>query len=387
MDTIYLDHNATTPIDARVVQAMRECYARFQANPASQHRPGQAARHQLERAREQIAAALEVDITRPGGDRLVFTSGGTEANNWAIRGLARTRSRRIVVSEVEHPSVLDVSRELSRIGFSVDLVPVQSSGRIDLDRLSELIAQVGSDSVQLVSTMLANNETGVIQPISEIVNICRSHNIPVHVDAVQAVGKIPVAFQQLGITVMSISAHKFHGPVGIGAIAIQRGSQLEPWLFGGHQQLGLRPGTESVALAVGMAKALEVTLADLSAQARRMSDLRDRFEAILLAAELGICVNGAEPRLCQTSNLSFPGIDRQALCMALDYAGIACSTGSACSSGSSERSHVLVAMGLPEPVISSAIRFSLGAATTMSEVEEAAARIIACVRRLNERHR
>jgi cysteine desulfurase len=361
---------------------MNDCLTRFSANPASQHRSGQEARRVLEDARERIASALGIDISRvgPERDRLVFTSGGTEANNLAIRGLARNRSKRVIVSAIEHPSVLDVARDLANTGFNIQTLSAQASGIVAIDQLHDLVA---TGDVQLVSVMLANNETGAIQPVKEIVEICAEGQIPVHTDAVQAIGRLPVNFSSLGAATLSVSAHKFQGPVGIGALAIRSGVQVAPLMFGGHQQLGQRPGSEPVALAVGMAKALELCLSDGQERVARLRALRDRLEGILLSSPIHVRVNGREPRLCQTSNLSFPGIDRQALLMALDWAGIECSTGSACASGSSERSHVLVAMGLPEEAVSSALRFSLGPTTTADQIDDAAAKIIDSVQRLH----
>jgi cysteine desulfurase len=382
MRRIYLDHNATSPIDSRVVESMTDCYARYHANPASQHRSGQAARRALEDARERIAAVLGIDITSPAGDRLIFTSGGTEANNFAVRGLAKDRTKRVIVSAIEHPSVLDVARDMAKNGIPVDFARVTHSGIVDLDRLREWVDETPND-IQLVSVMMANNETGMLQPLTDVVELCEPHKIPVHTDAVQAIGKMPIDFDRLGVSTLSLSAHKIQGPAGIGALAVRQGVSVEPLIFGGQQQLGQRPGTETVALAVGMATAVEIRQSELDHCVAEMARMRNQFEQAILASGLAVQINGGEQsRLCQTSNLSFLGIDRQALLLALDFAGIDCATGSACSSGSSEPSHVLVAMGLSSSAVNGALRFSFGPSTTAEEISQAADRIIQCVRRI-----
>ena len=238
----------------------------------------------------------------------------------------------------------------------------------------------------LVSVMLGNNETGVIQPVAEIAQLCRAAGAIMHTDAVQAAGKIPVKFRALGVDALTIAAHKFHGPRGIGALLVRHDVKLEPMLFGGFQQVGLRPGTEPTALAVGMCRALELWHIEGEARTRRLTELRDRFEAKLRAAVPDLVINGeSAERLPHTSNIAFLGLDRQALVMALDLAGVACSTGSACASGSSEPSPVLLAMQAPAEVISSSLRFSLGAGITAAEIDEAAARIIKIVNDLRQR--
>jgi cysteine desulfurase len=230
---------------------------------------------------------------------------------------------------------------------------------------------------RLVSLMWGNNETGVLQPIAEAAQMCRAAGVPLHTDAVQVVGKLPVDFDQMRVSALSLAAHKFHGPRGVGALLVDATSPLESMFWGGFQQQGLRPGTESVELALGLCRALEVWTAEADARRERMAKLRDRFEGLLLAGRPGLVVNGGRAeRLPHTSNLSFVGLNRQELFVALDLAGVQCSTGSACASGSSEPSPVLQAMGLPESVVGSALRFSLGAGTTTAEIDEAAARIL-----------
>jgi cysteine desulfurase len=381
MNSIYLDNNATTLIHPEVAEAMADCDLAGYMNPASQHGPGRRARRVLEEARERIAELLGANVSRTDADRLVFTSGGTEANNLAIRGLAGRESSRVILSAIEHPSVVGAGEHLQLRGFDVQRLQVSRDGVVDVDHLRQLIDR----RTRLVSVMLANNETGVLQPVAEIAAVCSEFGVRLHTDAVQVAGKLPVDFQSLGVAAMTISAHKFHGPRGIGALIVGPGVPLEGILFGGFQQWGLRPGTESVTLAVGMCTALEIWHREADKRAARMSALRDQFERVLQTAT-GIAVNGAAaPRLPHTSNISFPGQDRQALLMALDLAGVACSTGSACASGSSEPSPVLLAMQCPRAIVESSLRFSLSAQTTSAEIELACSRILHVLQQLRQR--
>ena len=393
-NAIYLDNNATTRIDPEVVAAMNECLLAGHVNPASQHQAGQQARAILENARERVASILNVDITSPASDRLIFTSGGTEANNLAIFGLGKhsiQSARTVITSAIEHPSILSAMDHLPKTDRSI-IIKATEDGCVDLNGLEEsLDNEIHQDGDVVLSIMTANNETGVLQPLDRVVELgkkCQAvtdRSVFVHTDAVQAVGKIPVDFTAMEVSAMTISAHKFHGPCGIGALALRKGVPISPMLFGGSQQLNSRPGTESVALAVGMAVALERWQAELSERVERLGRLRDRLEAQLRHEIPDIRVNGIETnRVPHTSNISFPGIDRQAMLMALDFAGIQCATGSACESGSSEPSHVLSAMMLPEDVISSAIRLSLSAHTTDDEVDQSVCRISKCVNELRK---
>lgn len=380
MNSIYLDHNTTTPIDPAVVEAMRACQMLPPGNPASQHAAGRRARQLLEETRDAIARILGAAQNPLAADRLLFTSGGTESNNLALRGLVGDPPGRLIVSSIEHLSVLAVAGRLRDSGWQVDLLRALPSGRVDLNHLDELLAR--EPRPRVVSVMWANNETGVLQPVAEVARRCRQAGIRCHCDAVQGVGKLPVDFRSLDVDAMSLSAHKFSGPCGIGALLLRHGVRLEPQLFGGHQQWGLRPGSEPVALAVGMLAALRRWEAQAPQRAAAGQTGRDTFERQLLEADAAVVVNGSEPRLPQTSNLSFLGLDRQALWMALDLAGLECSTGSACSSGASEPSHVLLAMGLTSDRVDSALRFSLGYATTMPDVMDAADRILRTVKHL-----
>ena len=374
---IDLDHNATTPVLPEVAAAMAECYAQGHANPASQHQAGRRARRVLEDAREAIGQMLGANLAGRQSDRVIFTSGGTEANNLAIFGLALASGAEpgeIISSAIEHPSVQGPLAHLESLGWLVHRVGVSRDGVLRLDEFDALI----NSRTRLVSIMLGNNETGVLQPVASVAEIAAAHGVPLHTDAVQVVGKLPVVFSSLGVTALSLAAHKFHGPAGIGALLVAGGARLSPHLFGGFQQGGLRPGTEPLALAVGLRRALELFQAAAEPRARRMRELRNRLEAGLKAGCEGTAVNGAgAPRLPHTSNLAFPGLDRQALAMALDLAGVACSTGSACASGSSEPSHVLLAMGCSREIVASSLRFSLGAETTADEIDEAVRRILA----------
>jgi cysteine desulfurase len=377
---IYLDNNSTTPIDPRVAEAMCRAWSDCGANPASQHSLGRRARRILEESREGILELLGAKTGGMNADQLIFTSGGTEANNLALFGLAGSPGDRVVISAIEHPSVVRAADELRRRGWRV-----------------EVMAEVRGDGVvwapppfdekglapRLVSLMLANNETGAEQVVKSVAERYCDRGTKTHTDAVQAVGKIKVSFHDLGVDAMTVAPHKFHGPLGIGALLLRHGIALEPQLFGGFQQGGLRPGTENVALAVGFYEALKIAIAELPQRAARMESLRDELEEILRAEFPETVIIGASSlRLPNTSCISFPGLDRQALVMALDLAGIACSTGSACASGSSEPSPPLVAMGLPKAVIDGAIRLSVGAFTTADDIGEAARRIIKAVNHL-----
>jgi cysteine desulfurase len=383
MDSIYLDHNATTPCRQEVIDSLARAWRDFSANPASQHWPGQLARRALDDARERIAEILGARLAGPQPDRLIFTSGGTEANNLAILGVAqhfhRATPGHLVISAVEHASIVGPAEHLLDQGWNVEALGVDGQGVVRIDRLDGLLRP----DTRLVSVILGNHETGVLEPLPEISAHCGQRNIPVHTDAIQVVGKLPIDFRALGVGALSIAAHKFQGPLGIGALLLRHDFPLDPILFGGAQQSGLRPGTESVALAVGMRTALELWQAEHDHHAQRLTALRDRFEDGLRRTVPGLVVNGAgAPRLPNTSNLAFPGIDGQILLLALDQAGVACSAGSACSSGSTEVSPTLRAMNLSHDVLASSLRFSLGATTTDADIDEAIRRIADVCRRV-----
>jgi cysteine desulfurase len=371
---IYLDHNATTPLLPEVAEAMRVAALEFPANPASQHRPGQQARRALEDCREQITRLLGGKTSGMDADRLVFTSGGTEANNLAILGmLADQTPGHLITSAIEHPSLLGPAGELERWGWKITRVPANTTGVVRLDQLTGSFR----DDTRLVSIMAANNETGVLQPLEEISRLCAGRGVPFHTDAAQWVGKLTTQFHDWNLSALSCAPHKFNGPLGIGALLLRHDVPLAGQLHGGHQQEGLRPGTESVPLAAGMLAALELWHRDREAQATRLPALRDQFEATIASEVPTAIVIGADsPRLPHTSNIAFVGQDRQALFLALDLAGVACSTGSACASGSSQPSPVLLGMGLSNELIGSALRFSFGVTNTDTDAIESARRII-----------
>lgn len=375
-ETIYLDHNATTPLLPAAAEAMRLAWRQDFANPASQHGPGRSARRTLESARERLITLLGGEASGRAPDRLVFTSGGTEANSLAIRGLlAASGKRRLAVSAIEHPSVAATAKRLEEEGYTVDRLGVSGDGIVQVDELRELLASSGAE-IGLVSVMAASNETGVIQPVENLAALCREAGVPFHTDAVQVAGKQTVAFRDWGVTALTFTAHKFHGPLGLGGLLLGPSVTISPQLDGGFQQEGLRPGTESAPLAAGMLTALEWAVQESTVRRDRMSKLRDRLEASLLQAWPGaVAIGAAVPRLDHTTCVAFPGANRQALVMAYDLAGVACSTGSACASGSSEPSPTLLAMGLDRPLVEGAVRFSLGALTTDTEIDLAIDRI------------
>jgi len=371
MSRFYLDYSATTPVLPEIIDAMRPYWGDTFGNPASAHWTGRKARQALEDAREQIAALLGAYP-----DELIFTSGATEANNLAIFGLADDMPGHVISSAIEHPCVIGALDQLAARGFEIEHLPVNREGLVEFATLPESIRP----DTRLVSAMRVNHETGAVQ------NVPKVERYRVHCDAAQAVGKIPVQFHAMNVTAMTISAHKIHGPKGIGALLLRRGVKLRPMFFGGHQQQGHRPGTEPVALAVGMAKSVEIAVRNLESNTRQVHKIRERFLSGLSPAA-PMCVNGpsdiawAVPHII---NVSFPGCRADALLMALDLAGVSCSTGSACSSGSLLPSPVLKAMGVPDEVLRSAMRFSFSHLTSDSEIDEAAERIVSTVRRLRD---
>ncbi len=368
MPTIYLDHNATTPLRGEALAAMEPIWAGAFGNPSSAHAVGRQARRLLEESRERLANLLGALPSE-----ILFTSGATEANNLALFGLP-TSPGIVLGSYLEHPCVIEPLNQLAKRGFDVRWLPVNAKGFLEL----EWIPQHFGSELRLIAAMLANHETGAIQPIRAIAE--QFPNIPFHCDAAQAVGKIPVNFRELHVASLSLSAHKFGGPKGIGALILKSGATLKPQQFGGHQQRGQRPGTEPLPLIAGMAAALEASLNELTAHAERVSKLRDRF--LFKLAELNPISNTFEPALPNTLNLSFPGCRAEVLLMALDLEGVQCSTGSACSSGSLLPSPVLEAMNVPKALLESALRFSFAPTQSESEIDAAAEVVTRCVRRL-----
>lgn len=384
MDTLYFDNNATTFVDPAIVARSQQLSQMSLANPASQHRRGRAALRILEQAKAEILELIDAAHTGMSTAQVILTSGGTEANNLAIHGLSRPESLNtlptVLVSGIEHPSVLEAAHALQP---RCRILPVDAYGRVRLEVLEDWLKNT-DPPVGLVSVMLGNNETGVLQDLASISLLCHQHQALVHSDIVQAVGKIPFSMQQLQLDAVTLTAHKLHGPVGIGALVLRHGITLAPQLFGGGQQLGLRPGTEPVVLADNLAQSLRLATAAQSAQQYlQLESLRDHFEAALVDQLGDLVVVAADvARLPHTSQIAFLGVERQALLMALDLAGIECSTGSACASGSGRPSHVLMAMGLPNDVVQSALRFSFSRFTSPKEVDLAIERIVPIVRKL-----
>ena len=369
-DVIYLDFNATAPVRPEAWAAMRPWLEGRGGNAASAHTAGRHARQALEDARERVAALLGAFP-----DEVIFTSGATEANNLAIFGLCGDPPGHMLSSSVEHPCVIEPLKQLAARGFTVEWLSVDANGVV-------LPGDLPAD-VRLVAVMLANHETGAVMPISQAA--CGLSSAHYHTDAAQAVGKIPVHFHELGVTTLSASGHKFGGPPGIGTLLLARGTALRPMLYGGHQQRGQRPGTEPVALAVGFAAALDAALGERETTFARMLDLRRRFLDSLRHGAAPVVLNGPEENgLPHTLNLSFPGCRSDTLLMALDLAGVMCSTGSACSSGSLLPSPVLKAMGVSDERLHSAMRFSLGPCLSEADIDEAASRIVRVVTRLRE---
>ena len=360
---IYLDSNATTRPAPEVVRAMADMLENDWANPSSAHRLGQRARAKLDHAREQVAAVVHC-----AASELFFTGCGTEAINTAIRGLvaARQPRKRIVTSQVEHSAVRELCQQLARDGYEVIEIGVNQAGEIDLTHLFDIV----DDQCALLTLMWANNETGVIWPVEEIAQHCKLHKVPLHLDATQAVGKIPVDVAALGVDAASFAGHKFHGPKGVGALYTRRGVRLRPWLIGGPQERGRRGGTENTSGIVGMGAAAEVAMNTLD-QMTRVKTLRDQFEERLLKEIPETAVNSATTlRLPNTSNVGFAALSAEAILLSLSEKGVCASAGAACSSGSLEPSHVLKAMHVDHRYAHGAIRFSLSRYTTQAEIDQ-----------------
>ena len=378
VERIYLDHNATTPLDPRVLEAMRPWLEDRFGNASSLHWFGQGARAAVEDARTQVAALIGASPAE-----IVFTSGGTEADNLALCGVAAAAPgsrRKILVSAVEHPAVLNTARALHARGFVSETVRVTAEGRLDESDLRGRL----DETCALVSIMLANNETGVLQPVAEAAALARARGALVHCDAVQAVGKVPVDVDALGCDLLSLSGHKIYGPQGVGALYVRRGTPMQALLHGGSQERNRRAGTENVAGAVGLGAAAELARGLLASEPARLAALRDRLEEHLLSIP-DARINGRGPRLPSTTNVSFGTRDAVPLLMALDLAGVAVSTGAACAAGAAEPSHVLLAMGLARDVVQASLRFSLGRGTTAEEIDRAAGLVLQAAQRLKDR--
>jgi cysteine desulfurase len=369
---IYLDHNATTPLDPRVAETIQASLRDGFGNPSSLHWFGQQARAAIETARGHVAALIGATPAE-----IVFTSGGTEADNMALRGLLAGASPArpgLVYSAIEHHAVTHTARALAEAGVPVVSVRATADGVVDLEMLRERV----DERTALVALMLANNETGVLQPVAEAVALARERGARVHCDGVQAAGKLPVDVKSLGVDTLAVSAHKLYGPQGVGALYVARGARLSALLRGGSQERNRRAGTENVAGIAGFGRAAEIAREDLASEAARQASLRDRLEERLLS--IGSCRrNGDGPRVPNTTNVSFDGCAAESLLFALDLAGLAVSTGAACAAGAIEPSHVLKGMGLAPGRVQSSLRFSVGRGTTEAEVDRATALVAEAV--------
>jgi cysteine desulfurase len=379
MKRVYLDHNATTPVEPEVLDVMLPYLSAEFGNAASIHSFGQRARAAVETSRESVAALIGA---RP--QEIVFTSGGTESDNHAIFGIVEAaggHDKHVITTAIEHEAVLNTCQALEKQSVSVTYLSVDRDGRIDLEALRRAIRP----ETLLISIMHANNELGTVQPLEEIGRIAAEADVYFHTDAVQSAGKIPIDVKAMRVDLLSLSGHKFYAPQGIGALYIKGGTRLRQLLYGGHHQRGFRPGTENVAGIVGLGKAAEMARAALAQDAKRISALRDKLEQGLLARVPDSSVNGARaPRTPNTTNLLFPGLEGEALVIALDLKGLACSTGAACSSGALEPSHVLTAIGLPPEEARASLRFSLGRHTAAEEIDFALEVVPAAVAQLRE---
>jgi cysteine desulfurase len=380
---VYFDHNATTSMRQEVIDAMLPFFRERFGNASSLHFFGQENRDAVDQARADVAALLGAEP-----EEVIFTSGGTESDNLAIRGAVRARQRRsparhIITSDIEHPAVLRTCQDLEGEGYRVSYIPCDTNGIVRLDLLEKAL----SPDTAIVSIMLANNESGVIQPIGEISALTRSRGVTLHTDAVQGAGKIPVDVDALGVDLLSISAHKFYGPKGIGALYVRRGTALEPVYTGGSHECGLRPGTENIPGIIGLGEAARITKRELPHEMGRIGALRDRLERGALARVDEILVAGAAaPRVPNTSSMVVARVEGEAITLRFSMLGFAISSGSACASGASEPSHVLVAMGFDPAIAQGAIRISLGIANTAAEVDaflEAFPQVVSRLRELS----
>jgi len=365
---IYLDNAATTPLDPVVLAAMTPYFTERFFNPSSRYGPAQNNKRVLDSARESVARILNA---RP--NEIIFTSGGSESDNLALKGVAYARRARnpklnhIITTSIEHHAVLYTAKNLEEHGFEVTYLPVDREGRVSASQVAAAIRP----ETALISVMLANNEVGTIQPITEIGAIARKAGIPFHTDAVQAAGALPLDVEALQVDLLSISAHKFYGPKGVGALYIRRGIPFEPQIQGGEQERNRRAGTENLPEIIGLVAALTLAYRDMTDNNRRLTELRDKLIAEVLENVPGAILNGAHPpqRLPSNANFCFEGVNGETILLELENRGILCSSGSACAAGSSDPSHVLMAMGYEEELAHTAVRLTLGKHTTPAEIE------------------
>jgi cysteine desulfurase len=365
MKKIYFDHNATTPMDPLVLEAMLPYYKDIYGNASSIHEFGRAARKGVDEARMSVRSLIGAKDV----DEIVFTGCGTESDNFAIKGAAdalRSKGNHIITSSIEHHAVLNTCKFLEKSGFRTTYLKTDKFGVVDLEELKSAI----SDKTILISVMFANNEVGTIQPVGEIAAIARQKGVLFHTDAVQAVGKVPIDVSKLGVDMLSLSAHKLYGPKGLGALYIRKGVKITPLLHGGHHEKNRRAGTENTAGIAGLGKAAELAVKNLREETAGVKALRDRLEKGILAGIKYTRLNGHPVnRLCNTSNISFEFLEGEGIILNLDMEGVAVSTGSACTSGSLEPSHVLTAMGIDAVMTQGSIRFSLGKGNTAEDVD------------------
>ena len=378
MDTIYFDNNATTAVAPEVFEAMTPFLTRLYGNPSSIHTFGGQVMAHIDQARERLAALLGAQTSE-----IIFTSCGTESDNAALRSALHTSKGRnkLVVSQVEHPAILNVAKDLERNGTLVERIPVDANGRLDMERAQEVI----DEQTALVSVMWANNETGNIQPVRELADLAHAKGALFHTDAVQAVGKVPMNLSEGWVDFLSLSGHKLHAPKGVGALYVRRGVRLHPFVIGGHQEDSRRAGTENVASVVGLGMAAELAANNIGKENTQVARLRDHLEQGVLNAIPEVRVNGdKEHRLPNTTNISFEYIEGESILNLLDQFGICASSGSACTTGSLEPSHVLRAMGLPYTAAHGAIRFSLSRYNTIEEVDFVLEKLPPIIARLRE---
>ena len=381
--TIYFDNNATTQVAPEVRDAMLPFFGELYGNPSSMHAFGGSVAKHLDAAREEVARFLNADP-----DEIIFTSCATESDNSAIRGTADYfgRDLKVITTAVEHPAVLQPCRRLKALGHEVVELPVDSTGQLDLAQLeAELSKPSTSKPATLVSIMWANNETGVLFPIEKVAEICRAHGAILHTDAVQVAGKIPVDVKKVPVDMLSMSGHKFHEPKGVGIFYVRKGTKLKPFMLGGHQERTRRAGTENVPYIVGLAKACELARLGMADETVKLTALRDKLEAGILASCPNVRVNGDRThRLPNTLNVSFEYIEGEAIAYHLSDLGICISTGSACASGSLDPSHVIRAMGVPFTAVHGSVRFSLSRYNTMDEVDYVLEKLPPVIRNLRE---